>query len=388
LKGIYKERIISMRVDDLTERKWRRVREQMRQEGVVALVLSENGRTRYISGYQRYYTATYLPFVHATVMTIDAGPVLLLPRHIMGSSEECAAEKVIEFPMNLEGKLETLACVLEDLGAKKGRVGIEFDFVHHGFFDPLKQRLRNTEIVDASPIMNRVIAVKFPEEIEVLRQAASMVDKGVDVGVKASLEGIPELEVAARSSECMLNEGAEFINHMTVRSGPHVVGHFPVPTSRAIQKGDCIMIDIGCVHQGYISDINRTVVVGKPSEEQRELMRVGQEMLERAIEAVRPGVAASDVWRASYEVAERAGMKDRISIPFTGHGIGLGLHEEPYIMPESSTVLEEGMVFALEPGVYAAGIGGSRPEDMILVTATGAEVLTHYPRDYDLLMRR
>jgi len=71
LKGIYEERIIAMRVDDLTERKWRRVREQMRQEAIVALVLSENGRTRYISGYQRYYTATYLAFVHAVVMTMD-----------------------------------------------------------------------------------------------------------------------------------------------------------------------------------------------------------------------------------------------------------------------------------------------------------------------------
>jgi Xaa-Pro aminopeptidase len=306
----------------------------------------------------------------------------------MRSSEECIAEKVLEFPMSLEGKIETLTHVLEDLGAKNGRVGVEFDFVQHGFFAPLKQRLRDAEIVDASPIMNKITAVKFPEEIELLRQAARMVDKGIDVGVKASLEGTSELEVAARSSDCMLHEGAEFINHMTVRSGPHVLGHFPVPTSRVIQKGDCIMIDIGCVHQGYISDINRTVVVGKPSEEQRELMRVGQEMLERAIESVRPGVVASEVWRASFEAAEKAGMTDRITIPFTGHGIGLGLHEEPYITPASETVLQEGMVFALEPGVYAAGIGGSRPEDMILVTATGAEVLTHYPRDYDLLLRR
>jgi Xaa-Pro aminopeptidase len=114
-------------------------------------------------------------------------------------------------------------------------------------------------------------------------------------------------------------------------------------------------------------------------------MHVGQEMLERGIAAVRLGAKASDVWRASFEVAERAGMADRVTIPFSGHGIGVGLHEEPYVTPSSPTVLEENMVFALEPGVYAPGVGGSRPEDMLLVTATGCEVLTHYPRDYDLL---
>jgi Xaa-Pro aminopeptidase len=183
----------------------------------------------------------------------------------------------------------------------------------------------------------------------------------------------------------MLDAGAEFINHMCVRSGPHAVGLFPVPTPRPFQPGDCVQIDVGCVHRGYVSDINRTAVIGAPTEAQRALMHVGQEMLERGIAAVRLGAKASDVWRASFEVAERAGMADRVTIPFSGHGIGVGLHEEPYVTPSSPTVLEENMVFALEPGVYAPGVGGSRPEDMLLVTATGCEVLTHYPRDYDLL---
>lgn len=110
--------------------------------------------------------------------------------------------------------------------------------------------------------------------------------------------------------------------------------------------------------------------------------------LEKGIAAVRPGVSASDVWRASFEVAERAGMADRVTIPFSGHRIGLGLHEEPYITRGSKTVLEENMVFALGPGVYAAGIGGSRPEDMLLVTATGCETLNHSPGDHDLSRAR
>lgn len=374
-----------MKVSALMEKKWRRLREHMRQEGITALILSENGRTRYVSGYQRYYTATYLPFVHVLIMTMDAGPILLLPRHILGSSEEFVAEKVIEFSMGQEGRLRTLSGVLGDLGVRSKRIGMEFHFVHYGFLASLKQWLPDAEIVNASPMMTRVTAVKFEEEIVLLRQAAQIAEKGIDVAVKASVEGASELDVAARASDFMLREGAEFINHMTIRSGPHAAGNFPMPTTRKIQKGDCVMIDIGCVFQGYVSDINRTVVVGVPTEGQRQLMRVGQEMLERGIAAVRPGVVASKVWQASFEVAKKAGMADRVAIPFTGHGIGIGLHEEPFITSDSETVLEEGMVLGVEPGVYAAGIGGSRPEDMVLVTADGAELLTHYPRDYELL---
>lgn len=377
-----------MILGSLAERKVTRLRDQMRQAGVAGLVLSENGRTRYLSGYQRYYTATYLPFVHAAILSLDAGPVLLVPRHVMGAAEECRVESVVEFPSSPEGKIEVLTRALEDLGVANRRLAIEFDFIHYGFLAGLMRRLRDADIVDAAPIMNRVTAIKFPEEIALLREAARMVDMGMAAAVEASRAGATEVEVAAHASACMLREGAEFINHMCVRSGPHAVSLFPVPTSRVIQTGECVQFDFGCVHHGYVSDINRTVVVGTPTAAQRELMRVGQGMLEMGIAAVRPGVTAADVWRASFEIAVRAGMAECVTIPFSGHGIGLGLHEEPYIARGSETILEENMVFALEPGVYAAGIGGSRPEDMLLVTATGCEVFTHSPRDHDLLQAR
>lgn len=377
-----------MQADSLYQKKWARLREQMRYAGVTALVLAENGRTRYVSGYQRYYTGTHLPFVHAVVMTIDAGPVLLLPRHILRSAEECVAERVVEFPPDQQEKIETLAGLLETLGVARGRIAIEYNYVPCGYFLSLVERLREAEIVDAGPLMNRVTVVKFPEEVQLIREAAHMVELGIAAAVEASCEGATELGVAAQSSATMLHAGAEFINHMCIRSGPHAVGLFPVPTPRVLRQGDCVQIDIGCIHRGYVSDINRTVVVGTPTDEQRALMRVGQEMLERGIAAVRPGATGAMVWRASFEVAERVGMAERVTIPFSGHGIGLSLQEEPYIRPDSMTVLKENMVFALEPGVYAPGIGGSRPEDMLLVTAAGCEIMTHFPRDYDLLQAR
>ncbi len=371
--------------DERMAERWARLRDHMKGEGVAAAVLAENGRTRYLTGYQRYYSASYLPSVHAAVITLDAGPVLLLPRHILPSAAECVAERSIEFPLGEDERIEMLARLLGELGVADGRIGIEFDFLHHGFAAKLGRRLPEAELVDVFPLIARVMAVKFADEIELIRVSARISEIGLEAAIAAIREGATEIEVGARSSTAMLDAGAEFINHMAVRSGPHSVSLFPLVTSRVIQKGECVQLDIGCVYEGYVSDINRTVVVGPPSAEQRDLLRVGQEMLEAGIAAVHPGATAEKVWRACQDVAERTGMAERVTIPFTGHGLGLGLHEEPYIAPGLETILEENMVIALEPGVYAAGIGGSRPEDTVRVTATGSEVLNDFPRDHDML---
>jgi len=195
-----------MKVDNLTEKKWRRLREYMRQEELVAVVLSDNSRSRYACGYERYHIATYLPFVHAVVMTMNAGPVLLLPRHIMRCAEGCVAEKAVEFTQIQEGKIEPLASVLSGLGIQSERIGMEFDFIHYGFpTSSLKERLGDAEITDVSSLMiTEVTAVKLPEEVELLHQAARIADKGTDAAIKATVEGASELDVAAPSSECML----------------------------------------------------------------------------------------------------------------------------------------------------------------------------------------
>jgi Xaa-Pro aminopeptidase len=374
-------------MNDLAKRKLTRVREQMRRAGATAMIVAENARTRYLTGYQRYFSGTYLPFVHAVVVTVDAGPVLLLPPHIMGSADELTAEGFEVFPFALDGKIAIFQSVLRD-HCVEGVIAVEFDFMHFEFVERLKREFPRARFVDAGPIMRNATAIKFAEEISLIREAARLVDEGVKAAVDAVREGATELDIAAQSSACMLKGGAEFINHMTVRSGPHAAGLFPIPTARAIQRGECVQIDIGCVYQGYVSDTNRTVVAGRPSPEQRKLFDVGQGMLEAGIAVVREGVKASDVWQAAYDVAQRAGLADLMTIPFAGHGIGLGLHEQPLIVPGSQTILQENMVLALEPGLYSKGVGTSRPEDMLLVTKAGCEVLTHYPRDYDLMVLR
>ena len=370
------------------ERRWKRVRNLMRQHDVAAVVISENGRSRYLTGYQRYFTATHVPPVHAVVVTLYDGPFLLLPAHVVLGPGEHRAKQIVPLGFGEDARASAIGALLRNAGAAKDRVAVEFGFLSVRYLDKLAAHMPDAALIDVEPIMSSATMIKFPDEIAILREAARLVDEGVAAAVAKCVRGASELDIAARASARMLKLGAEFINHMTVRAGSHASGNFPFPTQRRLADGECVQIDIGCVVGGYVSDTNRTVVVGRASADQKALFEVGQRMLEAAIEAVRPGVSASMVYKAAFGVAERAGMEARVSIPFAGHGIGLSLQEPPFIDASATTILQPGMVLALEPGVYAEGVGGSRPEEMILVTDTGCEVLTKFPRDADLEMAR
>lgn len=358
----------------------------MRNAGIAGLVLCDNGRTRYLTGYQRYYSATQLAPAHAVVLTLDQGPILMVPRHVVPATEDCAAERVVEYPLSQADKVAALADLLAELGLADERLGIEFEFMPYGFAAALGERLPKVRLVDASPVMRGVTGIKFAEEITILREAARIADLGVAAAIEAAREGVSEIEVGARSSAAMLDAGAEFVNHMTIRSGPHAAALYPLLTSRRLAKGDCVQIDIGCVFQGYVSDTNRSIVIGPPTAQQRTLMEVGQRMLETGLDAIRAGVETAHLWRICRDVAAARDLDQWMAIPFIGHGIGLSLHEPPLIAPASPDVLAEDMVLALEPGLFVPGIGASRPEDMLRVTADGCEILTHHPRDHDMLM--
>ncbi|MBM3492284.1 MAG: aminopeptidase P family protein [Alphaproteobacteria bacterium] len=365
------------------ERRWARLRQLMWQQDMAALVVSENGRSRYLTGYQRYFTATHVAPVHAVLMTLDGGPFLLRPRHVVPEPDEHAAQELIGLGLGEDARVEALGQLLHGTAAGE-RVGLELGFLGRNFVAKLASRLPRCQLVDADPLLRSATAVKFPDELAHIGEAARLVDEGLAAGIAACRPGASELEVAAAASARMLEMGAEFINHMTVRAGSHAAGNFPLPTYRRLAEGDCVQLDFGCVVNGYVSDTNRTVVVGRASVEQERLFEVGQRMLEAGVAAVRPGIPAAALWQACFQVAEAAGMAGRVTLPFCGHGIGLSLHEAPFVDPASTTILEENMVLALEPGVYAAGIGGSRPEDMLRITADGAELLSHFPRDATL----
>jgi D-alanyl-D-alanine dipeptidase len=223
-------------------------------------------------------------------------------------------------------------------------------------------------------------AVKDADELALLRAAGASADAVFDEIVRQPFAGRRELEVAADLDRLLRGQGHERVDFTIVGSGPNAASPHHAAGERVISAGDAVVLDFGGVRQGYCSDITRTVFVGEPDQEQLRVYEVVRAAQQAAFESVRPGVAAQDVDRAARAVIEAAGYGDRF-VHRTGHGIGMEVHEPPYIVEGNGTVLRAGMTFSDEPGIYLPGRFGVRIEDQVAVTAEGAERLNDASRE-------
>jgi Xaa-Pro dipeptidase len=198
--------------------------------------------------------------------------------------------------------------------------------------------------------------------------------------------GRTEAQVGADIAAAIVREGHTAAAFVIVGSGPNGASPHHDVSDREIVAGDVVVVDIGGpLPSGYYSDSTRTYAVGaEPDAATREAYAVLQDAQERAVAAVRPGVSAESVDAAAREPITAAGLGERF-IHRTGHGIGLDVHEDPYIVAGNAAVLEPGMAFSVEPGVYLAGQWGARIEDIVVVTADGCERLNTRPRELVVL---
>ena len=238
-----------------------------------------------------------------------------------------------------------------------------------------------TGFVAAGEALPPLRIVKDAEEIAALREAGRAADAVYAVAVDLRFAGRRERDVAADLDRLLREHGHRAVDFTIVASGPNGASPHHEAGERTIEPGDAVVMDFGGVHRaGYCSDITRTVFVGEPSEEQLAVYEVVRDAQQAAFEAVRPGVAAQDVDRAARSVIGAAGHGERF-IHRTGHGIGLEVHEPPYIVQGNDQPLRPGMTFSDEPGIYLANRFGVRIEDQVAVTADGAERLNEATRE-------
>jgi Xaa-Pro aminopeptidase len=235
-------------------------------------------------------------------------------------------------------------------------------------------------IVDAFPLLERVMAIKSPAEIELLRKSSALTDQVVNSMFSKARVGVSELELGAEAG-IALGAGAEFINHLCIRSEENGFDLSPINTSRKLRDGDILQLDIGFIYEGYVSDVNRTLTIGKVSQEKIDIIQATVDVHWELLEMVAPGKPVSAVYHKAVELFAKAGLSDAFRMPFIGHGLGLNLHEYPYVTPTSEAVFEPNMVIAMEPGLYAPGRGSCRMENVVLVTGTGNELITNLPDD-------
>ena len=241
-----------------------------------------------------------------------------------------------------------------------------------------------SELVDVGSEIRRLRLAKNADEIEKLSRATAITDDAF-VRVLARMHGgMSEVDVAFLFGSVIGDLGAALAFNTLVQSGPNSAMPHLEPSSRKLARGDLVLLDFGAAWAGYKADSTRMAVVGEPSARQREIHAVVLRAHDAAIAAARPGVTTGDVDAAARRVIEDAGYGKEF-FHRVGHGIGLEGHEDPSLDPGSRTVLEPGMVFTVEPGVYIPGFGGVRIEDDLVVTDDGCRVLTKADRSLHIV---
>jgi Xaa-Pro aminopeptidase len=274
-----------------------------------------------------------------------------------------------------DNPMEKIADTLKDLGLEDGRVGIELEFLPAKDFATLHRLLSGIQWVAADTIFNKARQIKTPNEVELLRALSKLTDKAIGDTLRSSKAGMNEMELAGNLLTALFAGGAESYKLMIIASGER--SQFPNvgPTDRKLKEGDLIRMEIFGQKNGYLTGVCRTAVVGEPTAEQEKIWANLIECKYLVMDLIKPGASCPEVYRQFLDKFSELGFEP---ISFVAHGIGLHLHEEPYMGRSGNEMVEAGMVGAFEPLVYIPGRFGMQNKDMFCVTEKGCELLSDY----------
>ena len=264
---------------------------------------------------------------------------------------------------------------LEDRGVTSGRIGVEMTHLPVEAYHSLVEALPSATFEDCSEPFARARSIKTAPEVSMLRTAIAATERALAAAFTAAHAGDTERDVARRIIDNLYNQGADGIAHAWVYSGDKTTDKFRPPGSKRLSSGDILRVDVGATFSGYKSDVARMAIAGKPSPSQERIYRGLREVERRMIECVRPGVPAGELIQVCGEECERQGL------PFPGralliHSIGVVTHDYPVVYePADASVLEAGMVLAIEP-YTVVGTEKYAVEDDVLVTEDGVEILS------------
>jgi len=248
----------------------------------------------------------------------------------------------------------------------------------------LQDAVPGTSYVSMTKALPMLRAVKDADEIERLAAAGAAADQCYLELLKVQFSGRKETEVAADLAGLLIAHGHSQVDFTVVGSGPNGANPHHEAGDRTIEEGDMVVLDFGGLKDGYGSDTSRTVHVGEPTDEERDVHEIVRAAQQAGFEAVRPGVACQEIDRAARAVIKDAGYGEQF-IHRTGHGIGLTTHEPPYMVEGEKQPLEPGMCFSIEPGIYLAGRFGVRIEDIVTVTEEGGRRFNDTPREIQIV---
>ena len=353
-----------------------RVREMMGERGYDAVVVRDEANLRWLTGADGVFDYTY-EFPHAAFVTADALFLHTDSRYYNTFVEHLGPDT----PWQLDQEVIAIPrWTIERARDCRARTVAVEDSMQLSFFSGMQRAAEDLSLAIAFPQMHndivRMRAVKDAEEIALMREAQKITDAAFEHICGFIRPGLTEKEVKTELESFMQSHGSDgFAFSTIVASGPNTANNHAIPSDRVICRGDFVLMDYGAAYHDYRSDMTRTVVVGEPSDEQRRIYECVRRAHEEAAAAIRPGVSSIDVHNVAERVLEECGFAGRMGHSL-GHGVGIDIHEQPYMGARRGEEFKPGHVVTVEPGVYLPGIGGLRLEDYGVVTEDGFEPFT------------
>lgn len=314
----------------------------------------------------------------AMILTPNGMPFLICPAFELGSLEAILTMEVeIRTWEEDDSPFELIARILRESGSARLAVDPTLPF---GMANRLRLAAPSTSILDASPIIDGCRAIKSNGELALMNQAKQMTLEVQRRAARILSPGIRASEVSTFIDQAHRAIGSAGSTFCIVQFGSSTAFPHGLPGDDVLQEGDMVLIDTGCSVGGYNSDITRSYVFGTATDEQRRVWDIEREAQQAAFVAVAPGLPCEEIDRAARAVLERWGFGPGFALPGlphrTGHGIGLSVHEAPYLVPGDRTLLRPGMCFSNEPMIVVPGAFGIRLEDHFYVTENGAAWFT------------
>jgi Xaa-Pro aminopeptidase len=350
----------------------RKLRTSITEKGLDALLLSQPENLRYLSG-----------FTGSSGWLLISGQNAILAtdfRYVEQAKGESPDFEIIRTKQELR---DWLPGSVSDLGWHK--LGFEANFIsydsYHKLNEAIKTKQVNLELVPTTGIVEQLRSIKEPEELGFITKAAELADAAFEQAKAIIRPGITEKEAAWEIEKFLRQEGSEGMPfEIIVASGPNSALPHARPTEKIIRSGEPVLIDMGARISGYCSDLSRTLFLGRANKTFQEIYNIVLKAQATAMEGIESAMDASQADRLARSVVEQAGYGDAFGHGL-GHGVGLAVHEFPRLGLSSSDSLADGMIFTIEPGIYLAGQGGVRIEDMVVLENGKAKVLTRAKRD-------
>ena len=336
---------------------------QIRNAGLDAIIALSPENVTYVSGFV-VPSQSLMRWRHAIcIVTAD--------RHIaMVAIDMGENGLILELP-----PMDKLAETLKDLNLDVAKVGIEMEFLAAKDFVALQKNLPAVQWIAADAIFTKARQLKTPAELTLLRSLSKLTDKAIGDTLRRAKVGMSEMDLAGLLLTSLFAGGAESYKLMIIASGER--SQFPNvgPTDRKLKEGDLIRMEIFGQKNGYLTGVCRTAVVGDATPEQYKIWSNLIECKYLVMDLIKPGASCPDIYRKFLQKFSQLGFEP---ISFVAHGIGLHLHEEPYMGRYGNEVVQAGMVGAFEPLVYIPGRFGMQNKDMFCVTDAGCELLSDY----------